>query len=66
MRVLMTAASKHGATIEVAEQSAAALRNRGVQTAAALAARPTWLFSSGPLGHAEGIARALQAGLAPS
>jgi len=66
MRVLLTAASKHGVTIEVAEQIAAALRNRGVQMAAALAAGPTWLFSSGPLGHAEGIARTPQVGLAPS
>ena len=66
MRVLMTAASKHGATVEVAEQIAATLRAQGIQMTAALAARPTWLFCSCPLWHADGIVRSLQAGLAPS
>ena len=34
--------------------------------ASPLAARPTWLFSSGPIGHPDGIARTLQVGLSPS
>jgi menaquinone-dependent protoporphyrinogen oxidase len=89
MRVLVTAASRHGATHEIAHAIAAGLTRRGVDAearhaeelpsldgydafvigsavyvgrwldtarelveshAAALAGRPVWLFSSGPLG----------------
>ena len=89
MRVLVTAASRHGATHEIAEAIARGLVQRGVEAqalpteelesldgydayvvgsavyvgrwldparelveanAGALAARPVWLFSSGPLG----------------
>lgn len=89
MRVLVTAASRHGATHEIAEAIARGLVQRGVEAealpteeleslegydalvvgsavyvgrwlepardlveanAAALASRPVWLFSSGPLG----------------
>ncbi len=89
MRVLVTAASKHGATTQIAEAVATALRERGLavdltppaqvtalepydavvigsgvyagrwmeeartfveRQAEALATRPVWLFSSGPLG----------------
>ncbi len=89
MRVLVTAASKHGATTQIADAVATALRERGLAVdltppaqvtalepydavvigsgvyggrwmeeartfvdhhAEALATRPVWLFSSGPLG----------------
>lgn len=89
MRVVVSAASRHGATIEIAEAIAAGLQRRGVDAVAvpieqlhdvagydaavigsavyygrwmpaaqqlvernaeALAARPVWLFSSGPVG----------------
>jgi menaquinone-dependent protoporphyrinogen oxidase len=94
MRVLVTAASRHGATHEVGEAIARGLTDRGVEAdfrpaerlesldgydavvagsgvyvgrwlepardlvethAAALAARPVWLFSSGPLGPPEAL-----------
>ena len=90
MRVLVSAASKHGSTMEIAERIGAALREHGLETdvlpaeqvmsvadydavllgsavyaghwldagrtlvdkeATALASRPTWLFSSGPIGE---------------
>ncbi|MET0768833.1 MAG: flavodoxin domain-containing protein, partial [Solirubrobacteraceae bacterium] len=89
MRVLVTAASRHGATHEIADAIAAGLKRRGLDAEArhaedlgsadgydayvigsavyvgrwldtarelvegnaeALASRPVWLFSSGPLG----------------
>lgn len=89
MRVLVTAASRHGATTEIADAIGAALREAGLETSvvppdevltlagydavvlgsavymgrwldpakqfaarngAALAARPVWLFSCGPIG----------------
>ena len=94
MRVLVTAASRHGATHEIGEAIARGLARRGVEAdarpaegiesidgydaviagsavyvgrwleparqlieahAAALAARPVWLFSSGPLGPPEAL-----------
>jgi menaquinone-dependent protoporphyrinogen oxidase len=94
MRVLVAAASRHGATTEIAEAIARGLAQRGVEAdarpaegiesidgydavvagsavyvghwleparqmieahAAALAARPVWLFSSGPLGPPEAL-----------
>ena len=94
MRVLVAAASRHGATTEIAEAIARGLVQRGVEAdtraaegidsidgydavvagsavyvghwleparalieahAAALAARPVWLFSSGPLGPPEAL-----------
>ena len=94
MRVLVTAASRHGATHEIADAIAAGLKRRGVDAevrhtedlasldgydayvigsavyvgrwleparelvegnAAALAARPVWLFSSGPLGPPDAL-----------
>jgi menaquinone-dependent protoporphyrinogen oxidase len=93
-RVLVTAASRHGATHEIAEAIAAGLARRGVQAVArraedvteldgydayvvgsavyigrwlatardlveahaeTLAARPVWMFSSGPLGPPEAL-----------
>ena len=90
MRVLVTAATKHGATAEIAAEIAATLVGHGIETAVLrpedvtglasydavvlgsavymgrwldqartfatehadeLSARPTWLFSSGPLGQ---------------
>ena len=89
MKILVTAASKHGATAEIAEAIAATIRESGLETIAlspeqvhdvadydavvlgsgvyagrwleparnlvvhhfeALASRPLWLFSSGPIG----------------
>lgn len=94
MRVLVTAASRHGATHEIADAIAAGLERRGVDAvaehaeeltsldgydalvigsavyvgrwldtarelveanAAALAGRPVWLFSSGPLGPPDAL-----------
>jgi menaquinone-dependent protoporphyrinogen oxidase len=94
MRVLVTAASRHGATHEIADAIGAGLERRGVDAevrhaedltgldgyeafvigsavyvgrwldtarelveanAAALAARPVWLFSSGPLGPPDAL-----------
>ena len=94
VRVLVTAASRHGATHEIAEAIAAGLGRRGVETdarhaeelagidgydayvigsavyvgrwlaaardlveanAETLAARPVWMFSSGPLGPPEAL-----------
>jgi menaquinone-dependent protoporphyrinogen oxidase len=94
MRVLVTAASRHGATHEIADAIAAGLERRGVEAeahhaeeltsldgydafvigsavyvgrwlqtarelvemnATALAARPVWLFSSGPLGPPDAL-----------
>jgi menaquinone-dependent protoporphyrinogen oxidase len=94
MRVLVTAASRHGATHEIAEAIAAGLKQREIdaearhaedlaspdgydayvigsavyvgrwldaardlveQNTAALAGRPVWLFSSGPLGPPEAL-----------
>lgn len=64
MTVLVTAASKHGATREIAEEIARVLEEHGFSTelnwlkdarrfldthAAALARRPTWLFASGSI-----------------
>ena len=48
MKVLVCAASKYGATSEIAQAVADVLAER---SAAALAARPVWLFSSGPVGE---------------
>lgn len=61
MKVLVTAASKHGATAEIAAAIGEGLRNRGHQVAVVapelglragdcLRSRPVWLFSSGPVG----------------
>jgi menaquinone-dependent protoporphyrinogen oxidase len=64
MRILVTAATKHGATGEIAQAIAAAYPVRklwrvegihphgfmGSHVGAALAERPVWLFSSGPVG----------------
>ncbi len=94
MRVLVTAASRHGATHEIADAIAAGLERRGVDAgvqhaeqlssldgydayvigsavyvgrwldtarelvesnASALAERPVWLFSSGPLGPPDAL-----------
>jgi menaquinone-dependent protoporphyrinogen oxidase len=94
VRVLVTAASRHGATHEIADAIAAGLERRGVDTgvqraeelmsldgydafvigsavyvgrwldtarelvesnASALAERPVWLFSSGPLGPPDAL-----------
>lgn len=94
MRVLITAASRHGATHEIADVIAAGLERRGVEAevqrteeltsldgydafvigsavyvgrwldtarelvesnASALAERPVWLFSSGPLGPPDAL-----------
>lgn len=94
MRVLVTAASRHGATHDIGEAIARGLADRGVEAefrptewlesldgydavvagsavyvgrwlepardliethAATLAARPVWLFSSGPLGPPEAL-----------
>ena len=89
MRVLVTAASRHGATHEIAEAIADGLARRGVAAeeldgldgydayvigsavyvgrwlsparelveanAAALATRPVWMFSSGPLGPPDNL-----------
>jgi len=94
MRVLVTAASRHGATHEIADAIAAGLKRRGVDAEArhtedlasadgydayvlgsavyvgrwldtardlvesnadALASRPVWLFSSGPLGPPDAL-----------
>jgi menaquinone-dependent protoporphyrinogen oxidase len=51
MRVLVTASSKHGATRAVyAGRWMGEARRFADRHAEALAAHPTWLFSSGPIG----------------
>jgi menaquinone-dependent protoporphyrinogen oxidase len=47
MKVLVTAATKYGATGEIARTIGDVLAGRAGD---ALAARPVWLFSSGPIG----------------
>src|SRR6266511_2050744 len=52
MTVLVSAASKHGSTAEIATAVARVLQERRLAEvqAGALASRPVWLFSSGPVG----------------
>jgi hypothetical protein len=53
-KVLVASASKHGSTEEIADAIASVLREYGLEVedchGELIATRPTWLFSSGPIG----------------